>query len=402
MRLFRCQACGQTIHFEDTRCECCRSLLGYLPEIGLMSALEPEVNPDLIAALHETGFSEAAEALQPGTEVWLARVWPGRRFRLCANASLQGCNWLVPVEAAAPLCTACRHNRCISDLCEGDNLARWREIERAKHRLFYSLAKLELPLRTQAEHPAGLAFDFMADPSDPTAPRVMTGHSKGLITIALREADDVEREKMRKRLGERYRTLLGHLRHEVGHYFWDQLVRGSGRLTACRAVFGDENIDYGEALKIYYAHGSSPEWQERFISAYATAHPWEDFAETWAHYLHMVDTLETAAAHGVEIHPRDGARGSQTIIDFDPYRAADFDALIGNWVPLAEAANSISRSMGQPDLYPFVLAPATIEKLRFIHGLIQEHRVSRGADWCDAEPRAAPRDAPHRSSEGHR
>ncbi|MBB5696134.1 hypothetical protein FHS87_004204 [Roseomonas pecuniae] len=282
---------------------------------------------------------------------------------------------MVPAESKNCLCLACRHNRCISNPAQGENLARWRELEGAKHRLFYSLVKLQLPLLTRDEQRDGLAFDFLDDPPDPDAPRVMTGHSDGLITIALREADDVERERMRKALGERYRTLLGHLRHETGHYFWDRLVRDGGKVEACRAVFGDEGVDYGETLKTYYAKGPPAGWQSRYITAYATAHPWEDFAESWAHYLHMVDTLETAAAHGVEIHPRNGGKRFQAAIDFDPYRPSTFDLLMENWLPLSRAANSLNRSMGQPDLYPFVLSPLTVEKLRFIHGLVQGYRA---------------------------
>jgi hypothetical protein len=374
MRLFRCQACGQTVYFENTRCVRCGSRLGYLPEIGLMSALAAEVSPDLLAVLDETGLLDAAALPEDAGDVWLAILRPGRRYRLCLNARFVACNWLVPAEEAEAFCAACRHNRCISDPGQDENLARWRRLEQAKRRLFYSLLRLQLPMATRAESPNGLAFDFLADPTDPKAPRVMTGHANGLVTIALREADDVEREKMRKSLGEPYRTLLGHFRHETGHYFWGRLVREGGQLETCRTLFGDERVDYGEALKAYYAHGAPADWRGRFISAYATMHPWEDFAETWAHYLHMLDTLETAGVHGVEIHPRDHSSAFHAAINFDPYRTRDFDPVIGNWLPLSLAVNSLNRSMGQPDLYPFVLSGAVIEKLRFIHNVVQEHR----------------------------
>ncbi|WP_424138801.1 zinc-binding metallopeptidase family protein [Roseomonas chloroacetimidivorans] len=376
MRLFRCQACGETVYFENTRCGTCSSHVGYLPEVGLMSALEPEVSPELVEALQQVGLQDAAKALHSEAEVWLARVWPGRRYRFCSNAQLQVCNWMVPAESKDSFCLACRHNRCISDPTQRENLARWRKLEGAKHRLFYSMVKLQLPLLTRDKQRDGLAFDFLDDPPDPDAPRVVTGHSNGLITIALREADDVERERMRKVLGERYRTLLGHLRHETGHYFWDRLVRDGDKVEACRAVFGDEGVDYSQALRTYYADGPPAGWQSCCITAYATAHPWEDFAESWAHYLHMVDTLETAAAHGMEIHPRNGARRFRAVTEFDPYRPPAFDLMIENWLPLSQAANSLNRSMGQPDLYPFVLSPLAVEKLCFIHGLVQEHRSS--------------------------
>ena len=110
-------------------------------------------------------------------------------------------------------------------------------------------------------------------------------------------------------MGEPYRTLLGHFRHEVGHYYWDLLVRDGGRLEACRAVFGDDREDYGEALKRHYAEGAPADWQANFVSAYATTHAWEDFAETWAHYLHMVDSArDRRPSFGLEVEPGDHRR----------------------------------------------------------------------------------------------
>lgn len=380
MRLFRCQACGQTVYFENTRCERCGSRLGYLPEIGLISALEPALHPGLVAVLDEAGLLELSGLQPESDDAWLARLVPGRLYRACANAAYEACNWSVPADSGEAYCTACRHNRWIADLSVERNLVRWRRIEHAKHRLFYSLLKLKLPLPTRAEHPEGLAFDFLDDPPDPDAPRVITGHGGGLITIALREADDVEREKIRKSLGEPYRTLLGHFRHETGHYVWDKLVRNGGRVETFRVVFGDERANYAEALAAYYARGAPLDWRGRFVSAYATMHPWEDFAETWAHYLHIVDTLETAAAHGVEVHPRDGGASFRTALDFDPYHNGAFDPLIHNWVPLALAANSLNRSMGQPDLYPFILTAAVIDKLRFMHDLVHAPRSDPDGD----------------------
>ena len=199
----------------------------------------------------------------------------------------------------------------------------------------------------------------------------MTGHEDGLITIALKEADDAEREQMRKRMGEPYRTLLGHFRHEVGHYFWDKLVQDGGRVEACRAVFGDDSWDYDEALRTHYAQGAPPGWQENYVSAYATSHPWEDFAETWAHYLHIVDTLETAGSFGMQVHPKVDESGTlHAEVDFDPYKGAGIGRIVDSWLPLAFAVNSLNRSMGQPDLYPFVLSPAVLAKLGFIHDLV--------------------------------
>ena len=250
-------------------------------------------------------------------------------------------------------CVACRHNRMIPYLGAPDNFVRWRKIEIAKHRLMYTLLRLRLPLATRAETPDGLVFDFLAAGDIP----VMTGHADGAITINITEADDAERERIRGRTGEPHRTLLGHFRHESGHYYWDRLVRSdSSKLDAFRSIFGDERQDYASALQKHYRLGRLTNWPDRFVTAYASAHPWEDFAESWAHYLHIVDTLETASTFGLAMHPRHPQTDQLSVaIDFDP-RCADFARLVDAWLPLTFAINSINRSMGLPDLYPF-LAP---------------------------------------------
>ena len=254
------------------------------------------------------------------------------------------------------------------------HVALWGKVELAKHRLFYGLIRWKLPLLTRGQDPThGLAFRILADrPDAPAQHRVLTGHDNGVITIALAEADDLEREKRRIEMGEPYRTLLGHFRHEVGHHYWDVLVRDGGRLEESRAIFGDDRLDYGEALKAHYAHAVAEGWQDRFVSAYATSHPWEDFAETWAHYLHIVDTLEMGAAFGVKITPQIG-KGVQlkSNLAFDPYEEADFSKIIDAWFPFVAAMNNINRAMGHVDLYPFILAPDVIRKLSFIHSIVQ-------------------------------
>ena len=346
MKLFACQACGQLLLFENTKCERCGHQLGYLPDRNVVSAIEAD------------------------GDVWKPLAGAKRRFRYCENALHGACNWLVPVESAERFCLACRHNNTIPDLDQTPNLARWQTLETAKHRMFYSLVRLGLPLRNREDDPDhGLEFDFLGDKTG--APRVLTGHDGGRITISLTETDPAEREKMRVAMGEQYRTLLGHFRHEVGHYYWDVLVRDGGKLDACRAMFGDDGQDYEAALKRHYAQGAPLDWQESFISAYATSHPWEDFAETWAHYLHIVDTLETASAFGLRVSPKaPSSEELRATIDFDPYAPGDFTPLVNAWLPLTFAVNSLNRSMGQPDLYPFVLSPPVIEKLGFIHDLV--------------------------------
>ena len=294
------------------------------------------------------------------------------------------CNWLV-AAGGDRFCAACRHNRTIPSMDDAENVARWRTLEGAKHRLFYSLLRLNLPLATRQQDPAhGLAFDFLADVRGAATP-ILTGHDDGIITVALAEADPATREARRQQMGETYRTLLGHFRHEIGHYFWDVLVlRDANRLAAFRNLFGDERADYTAALKAHYDNGPQAGWQERYISAYASSHPLEDFAESWAHYLHIVDAVETASAFGLRIHPQvTGAAGFHGDADFDPYEAATAAALVEAWMPLTFAINSMNRSLGQPDLYPFVLTPPAIEKLGFVHDLI------RGARSKAAPPRNA-------------
>lgn len=349
MKLFECQKCEQLLYFENTRCERCGHVLGYLSESAILSALTPE-----------------------GGERWRALAAQETLFRLCANAAYEACNWLVPADGRTTFCRACRHNRTIPDLGHSDYVLRWQLLEAAKHRLIYGLLRLGVPLVSKFDDPqVGLGFDFLAASSVSSEP-VMTGHADGLITINIAEADDAERERIRSAMGEPYRTLLGHFRHEVGHYYWDRLVRDGGRLGWFRSLFGDDREDYAARLERHHAEGPPPDWQKRFVSRYASAHPWEDFAETWAHYLHIVDTLETASAFGLCVHPRAGRDPALTTdIDFDPYRQADLDVLIAAWLPLTYAVNSLNQSMSQPDLYPFLLTPTVIGKLRFVHGLIR-------------------------------
>ena len=276
-----------------------------------------------------------------------------------------------PARSADALCRSCRHNRVIPDLGVPENLIPWRRWEVAKHRLTYSLLKLRLPAPDRVQDPnGGLAFDILSDP--PQGPPVMTGHAEGLITLALAEADDAERERRRTEMGEPYRTLLGHVRHESGHFFWDRLVRDSGRLDAFRALFGDERQDYAAALQRHHAAGPPADWQQGFVSAYAAAHPWEDFAETWAHWLHIVDTLEMAGLAAALACAPAWRRATPTPaeIAFDPCDLPDVDGWWRRWLPLTQAVNSLNRCMGAPDLYPFVLSPPAIAKLGFVQELV--------------------------------
>jgi hypothetical protein len=350
MKLFQCQNCGQPLYFENTRCERCGLALGYLPQRETITALEQE-------------------AAVPGSKQMVGRALADQQtYRYCANASYDVCNWLISPKRPDAYCLACRHNRIIPDLSFVDNLERWRALEVAKHRLFYTLIQLRLPIETPAENPAGLAFKFLADVS-PSDSAVLTGHVDGVITINIAEADDAERERRRQQMGELYRTPLGHFRHEIGHYYWDRLIANSPHLENFRRIFGDERRDYDTALKAYYTNGPAPDWSEHFISAYASAHPWEDFAETWAHYFHMIDTLETAHVAGLAVTPQ-LPQSPGAVFDFHPSEAG-MDQLLEAWFALTFAVNSINRSMGLRDLYPFVLGPSVVKKLTFVQQRIR-------------------------------
>jgi hypothetical protein len=346
VKTFHCDHCGHPIFFENVQCLQCGSALAFLPDRLALCAIEP---------------AAGAQGLwQRKARTKRARPTP---YRLCYNnTEYHACNFAVRADDANVLCVSCRQTRVLPDLSVPDNLNRWYRIETAKRRLFYTLAKLGLqPMPV---------FEFLAD--TPTR-QVMTGHANGVITLNIAEADDAERVKRRVALHEPYRTLLGHLRHESGHFYWDRLVKEGGRIDAFRATFGDERPDYSQALERYYAAGGAhiDGWQARHVSAYATSHPWEDWAETWAHYLHMVDLLETAASYNTTIALSGDDEAEEMTNPFETGGAAGFDKLVEQWVPLTLLVNSLNRSLGHDDAYPFALAAAALEKLRFVHDLIR-------------------------------
>lgn len=348
MRLFGCQNCGQVLFFENTHCSSCGAQLGFVPTKLELSTLKE----------HDSSYS--------------ALIQPDTRWRFCSNVGRGVCNWLLPASSLDQFCVACRHNRIVPNSSTPSTLQAWTKLEVAKHRLFYALLRLGLPTPNRVDQPGtGLVFDFRSDELPSGRGKVMTGHDHGLITLAVAEADDAEREARRTRLGEPYRTLIGHFRHEIGHFYWDLLIRDQDRIPAFRTVFGDESQSYGDALKHYYAHGAPTDWQNNYVSTYASAHPWEDWAETWAHYLHIVDGVETATSFGLETNPKvDLKHVLQTNANIDPYSVEQFQPIVNLWLPLTIALNAMNQGMGLNELYPFILSPIVISKLSFIHSIV--------------------------------
>jgi hypothetical protein len=351
MRVFSCTNCRNRLHFENTTCINCGYPVGFDHTVLVMTALRPN----------------------DGSEATYRRVdgHSDADLRYCANADYSACNWLVTATGQGPnLCRACDLNRQIPDLSSPDNVAAWQRIEASKKRLVYSLLRFGLPFEDETGDLGELTFDFVD--------QATTGHSNGVITLDINEADSIERERRRHILTEPYRTLLGHLRHESGHYYWQLIVAARGKLEAFREVFGDERENYEAALKRYYDEGAPSDWNERFVSAYASAHAWEDWAETWAHYLHIVSAIDTADAEGVE--PRAAnRRWFETRLPQrpDPYRQRSFDELIARWLPLSVAMNSLSRALGHNDFYPFVNSPQVQKKLSFVHQALRQFNADR-------------------------
>ena len=386
MRLFACRACQQTLYFESVQCTKCGRQLAFLPDQWLVCAIEPAP----VAASSEGGVPGTwGASTSPSTTaapadaaiLWRAIGEDGEwLYRLCKNNIDHGvCNWAVAANDDDAFCLACRLNHMIPSLAKPGARDAWHTLEIAKRRVLYSLFQFGLPVEGKNQRPDGLQFDFLADEEAPDAPRIYTGHNHGVITINVAEARDPFREKMRVELGESYRTVLGHFRHEMGHYFWGRLIQSGPRLGAFRDLFGDERADYGEAQARHYAQGAPGDWAMHFVSAYASMHPWEDWAETWAHYLHMVDTLETARAYGLSLTPvREAEVGGEPALAVERLDLHAFVDLIDGWVPLTVALNSLNRSMGVRDGYPFILSDMAIRKLKFIHEVVESNGPTRG------------------------
>lgn len=352
MKIYNCDVCGELIYFENSLCLNCNSELGYIPVLDIMSSLELQQN-------------NVYKSLAPSAG--------GALYKKCSNYIYENiCNWMLPVEDPDEQCLSCRLNLHLPDLSVFENRIYWHRLEIAKRRLIYTLIRLRLPIRSKTIDPeSGLGFAFLRDDirvNRKETQKILTGHSHGLITINLAEANDAIREKTRLNMNERYRTLLGHFRHEIGHYYWTLLIENNkDNIEEFRTIFGDETINYNKSLKQYYKEGPPLNWQYSYVSAYATSHPWEDWAESWAHFMHMDESLETARSWGLKVsynidensNPVDMNIGSLT-----------FEQMRHQWVYLSIALNSLNRSMGLPDVYPFVLSESVFEKMKFIQKVI--------------------------------
>lgn len=352
MKTFHCDKCGQLVFFENVRCENCGSILGYLPEHQGIYAFEDNGNGMLHSPNPYLG---------------------DRLYKKCINYAREDvCNWMLEADAPSDLCASCQLTRVIPALSSEKNRLYWKRLEAAKRRLLYTLWALKLqPTPKLNDTDAGLAFEFLEDTPEQ---HVTTGHANGVITVNIAEADPSFREKTREEMGEPYRTLLGHFRHESGHFYFDRLIVNSDRLEPFRTLFGDERQDYGVCLQAHYDNGPPANWSQRFVSAYASMHPWEDWAETWAHYLHMVETLDTAHSCGMTLKPTKPGE-PELVIEQEPERSDDFDDILDDWFSLAYVLNSLNRSIGMPDPYPFTLSTPVIDKLRFIHDVVRAWRT---------------------------
>ena len=355
MRSLTCSRCGQGVFFENVACGACGAVLGFDPETLGFAAFEIDANGQ-----------------------WRRVGRPGPALKPCANyAQEEVCNWMLAADSPESLCRSCRTNQVIPSLDVAGNRQLWFLLEQAKRRLFYGLIALALPTPNKVDDPDhGLAFQFLeqATPKE----RVLTGHDEGLITLNLEEADDAKRESLRAHLHEPYRTLIGHFRHEIGHYYWDRLVRQSPWIDEYRQRFGDERADYAEAMRRHYASPADG-WPTSFISSYASSHPWEDWAECWAHYMHIQDGLETASAWQLRL--RAGVAGAAPVAPapIDLAQASVREALVAQWLPVSRFINAMDRGLGSRDSYPFVLVEPVLDKLDFIHKVISAAVAGRVA-----------------------
>lgn len=348
MKKFFCN-CTAIIFFENNQCVSCGSELGWCPACKTMRTVISDNNGNYHCSEQSCGAA----------------------LTKCYNHAVENvCNHFLLTEsvtgAAEAFCDYCRFNETIPDLSVDGNREKWHRIEIAKRRLLYTLDMLNVPYgNSQDGFNTPLSFDFKGDTEKKRLlwlnmgkhEQVFTGHADGKVTINIREADDVEREKARVSFGEAHRTVIGHFRHEMGHYFWDVLIKEKQEEEFI-TIFGDHNNpDYGTALELYYENGAVPGWQQNFISAYATMHPWEDFAESFAAYLDMVSVVDIAF-HTIPVNP------------VDPL-SAGFKEIADQYTQLGLLLNEMNRAVGLIDPVPEVYTPAILHKIEFVHDLLR-------------------------------
>jgi hypothetical protein len=361
MQTYRCK-CGNRLYFDNSICLVCQREVGWCEGCGRLTALEAvTVNNGTTTGEYHCSYADC-----------------GKVVRKCHNYVVENvCNRCYLVDNVPPagqvdaggggvpsnqLCNACVLTETIPDLSIAGNHEKWARLEAAKRRLLYTLDRLGLPY---ANAMPKLSFDFKADIQRPNnewrnagaTEIVYTGHADGKITINLREADDATREALRVKFHEAHRTLIGHFHHEIGHYYWQMLVQRR-REAECIKVFGDHIAPpYQDAMAAYYQNGPRAGWQSSFISAYASSHPWEDFAETFALYLDMVSVLDTAT------HLFKSVRAN--------YRARSVATLVERFGEVGVLVNEFNRTVGLLDLVPDVVVPPVAAKLEFIHSLVK-------------------------------
>lgn len=314
-------------------------------------------------------------------------VIDGQNWYACSNRGWD-CNWLVWEDAPAGRCFSCRLTRTRPDQDDTVALSKLAKTEEAKRRLLLQLGDLGVPIVPWDVKEGGLGFDLLSSIS--LGRPVMIGHANGIVTIDLAESLDDRREALRIKLGEPYRTMLGHLRHESGHYFQNVLLRDDQDWARCRDIFGDERASYKDAIKRHYSMGAPDNWHESFISEYATMHPWEDFAETWAHYLHITGTLQTAAAIGIRLDASVTSLRDIDVVPLGSYRDEPIAQLLSDWEWMSESFNRINRAMGFGDLYPFDIVGPVRRKLAFMHDIITSAPLTTAEQAALALPMASP------------
>lgn len=349
MRAFTCPNCRDYVEFEDLRCNSCETELGFHHPTSTFHALSGD-----------------------GVQI------DGTRWFACTNRAWN-CNWLAAEDSGTGFCLSGRLIRRRPDADDTIALEKLAETSTKLRMLVYQLLELGLPILPWDVYEKGLGFDLLSSKSD--GERVTIGHADGIITIDLVESLDDYRERLRIRLGEPYRTMLGHFRHEVGHYYEMVLFDAMPeRIDHVRELFGDERVSYSEAIERHYRYGAPDDWRVSFISEYATMHPWEDFAECFAHYLHITDTLDTTAWSGLVLRAHEADHTPSTDLTMPKVTdEPDFDEILEDWQWISTLLNRINRSMGKTDLYPFHVNAAVGDKLDFIHDTVRSAQAMLAA-----------------------